>query len=98
LPGPRSRSWRTEPRRKPPSNRPACCAFFNFAQGTGARDPTTGQPSPDEREGDLTVDYRVTEKGWLEGLWLRLRGAILQSNGSTQTEIRLILNYAFPVL
>jgi hypothetical protein len=44
------------------------------------------------------VDYRVTEKGWLEGLWLRLRGAILQSNGSTQTEIRLILNYAFPVL
>jgi outer membrane porin, OprD family len=77
---------------------PGLSEFFNFAQGRGARDPTTGQPSPHEREGDLTVDYRVTEKGWLEGLWLRLRGAILQSNGSTQTEIRLILNYAFPVL
>jgi hypothetical protein len=77
---------------------PGLSAFVNFAQGTGARDPTTRQPGPDERELDLTLDYRVTKKGWLEGLWLRLRGAILESNDSTQTEIRLILNYAFPVL
>lgn len=77
---------------------PGLSAFLNFAQGTGARDPTTGQPSPDERELDLTVDYRVTRREWLEGFWLRLRGAVLESNGRTQTEIRLILHYAFPVL
>ena len=73
-------------------------AFFNVAWGTGARDPSTGQPRANEREFDLTVNYRVTRKGWLEGLWLRLRGAILDQGGSTQREIRLILNYAFPVL
>lgn len=77
---------------------PGLSAFFNFAQGTGARDPETGQPRANAREFDLTVDYRITRKGWLEGLWLRLRGALLQDGGSTQTEIRLILNYAFPVL
>jgi hypothetical protein len=77
---------------------PGLSAFFNFARGTGARDPTTGQPRSNEREFDLTVDYRVTKKGWLEGLWLRLRGAILEEGGSTQTEIRLILNYEFPLL
>jgi hypothetical protein len=73
-------------------------AFFNFARGTGARDPANGQALPDEREYDLTVDYRVARKGWLEGLWLRLRGAVLESGDNTQTEVRLILNYAFPVL
>ena len=55
-------------------------AFFNFAPGTGAWDPATGQARPDEREFDLTVDYGV------------------ESGGNTQTEVRLILNYAFPVL
>jgi hypothetical protein len=73
-------------------------AFFNVAQGTGARDPATGQARANEREFDLTVDYRVTRRGWLEGLWLRLRGAMLEQGGNTQKEIRLILNYAFPVL
>jgi hypothetical protein len=70
----------------------------NFAWGTGARDPSTGQALADERELDLTVDYRVTRKGWLEGLWLRLRGVILQQGGSSLEEIRLILNSEFPVL
>jgi hypothetical protein len=73
-------------------------AFFNVARGTGARDAASGQRLPDERELDLTVDYRIARKGWLEGLWLRLRGALLESGGDTQREIRLILNYAFPVL
>jgi hypothetical protein len=73
-------------------------AFFNVARGTGARDAASGQRFPDERELDLTVDYRIARKGWLEGLWLRLRGALLESGGDTQREIRLILNYAFPVL
>jgi hypothetical protein len=77
---------------------PGLSAFVNVAQGTGARDPTTGQPRSNAREFDLTVDYRVTTKGWLDGLWLRLRGAVLKEGGNTQTEIRLILNYAFPVL
>ena len=74
-------------------------AFFNFAQGTGARDPTTGAPRSNEREFDLTVDYRVTRKGWLEGLWLRLRGALAQDGGrTTEKELRLTLNYEFPLL
>jgi outer membrane porin, OprD family len=57
-------------------------AFFNFARGTGARDPANGQALADEREYDLTVDYRVVRKGWLEGLWLRLRGAVLESGAT----------------
>jgi len=74
-------------------------AFFNFAQGTGARDPTTGQPLSNEREFDLTVDHRTTRKGWLEGLWFRLRGALAQDGGhTTEKELRLILNYEFPLL
>jgi len=77
---------------------PGLSGFFNFAQGTGARNPSTGQPVADEREYDLTIDYRVARKGWLEGLWFRVRGGILEQGGSTQKEIRLILNYAFPVL
>jgi hypothetical protein len=77
---------------------PGLSAFFNFARGTGARDPGTGQPRSNAHEFDVTVDYRVRQKGWLEGLWLRLRGALLEEGGSTQTEIRLILNYALPVL
>jgi hypothetical protein len=78
---------------------PGLSAFFNVAQGTGARNPTTGEPRSNEREFDLTVDYRVTKKGWLEGLWLRLRGALVQDGGrTTENEIRLILNYEFPLL
>ena len=78
---------------------PGLSAFFNFAQGTGARDPTTGQRLPNEREFDLTVDYRVTRKGWIEGLWFRFRGAIAQDGGrTTERELRLILNYEFPLL
>jgi hypothetical protein len=78
---------------------PGLSAFFNVAQGTGARDPATGEPRSNEREFDLTVDYRVTKKGWVEGLWLRLRGALVQDGGrTTEKEIRLILNYEFPLL
>ena len=74
-------------------------AFCNFAQCTGARDPATGEPRSNEREFDLTVDYRVARKGWLDGLWLRLRGALAQDGGrTTEKEIRLILNYEFPLL
>jgi hypothetical protein len=78
---------------------PGLSAFFNFASGTGARDPATGQPLANEREFDLTVDYRVGTKGWLEGLWFRARGALAQDGGrTTEREIRLILNYEFPAL
>ena len=74
-------------------------AFFNFAQGTGARDPAPGEARSNEREFDVTVDYRLTTKGCLEGLWFRLRGAIVQDGGrTTEKEIRLILNYEFPLL
>jgi hypothetical protein len=75
---------------------PGLSAFFNVAQSTGARDPTTGEPLSNEREFDLPVDYRVTKKGWLEGLWFRFRGALARDGGlTTEKEIRLILNYEF---
>jgi hypothetical protein len=65
-------------------------AFFNVAQGTGAGIPRPGSRLPNEREFELTVDYHITRTGWFEGLWLRLRAALLEQADRTQTEIRVI--------
>jgi hypothetical protein len=72
-------------------------AFFNFARGTGARDSGTGKALPDEREYDLTVDYRPKD-GLLSGFWLRLRGSWLQEGAASSrlgTQVRCIVNYEF---
>lgn len=72
-------------------------AFVNAAVGTGAREPATGRGRPDVQEYDVTVDYRPRGQ-WGEGWWLRVRGALVREGGRTAEEVRLILNYDFPVL
>ena len=42
---------------------PGLSAFFRFAQGLDARDPTTGKAAPDRREYDFDVTY-APPKGW----------------------------------
>ncbi len=45
-------------------------AFVNLASGTNLIDPSTGASLPDEREIDVTVDYKMP-KGRFEGFWVR---------------------------
>jgi hypothetical protein len=72
-------------------------AFVNYAEGNAARDPDTGGHLPDQREVDLTFDYRFHEE-WVPGLWLRVRGSFVhQEKASDVTQLRVILNYEFPV-
>ena len=71
--------------------------FVNFAHGTDALDPTLGLRFEDEREIDVTLDYRP-ESGAFEGVWFRLRGAWLDTGGRrTARDIRLIVNYDLPL-
>jgi hypothetical protein len=72
--------------------------IVNFVQGWDARvDGFRG----DDREIDVTFDYRIPEKlGVYRGLWLRVRAAWLEEEGTgkTGTDFRVILRYDFPVL
>jgi outer membrane porin, OprD family len=75
---------------------PGLSAFFNVAWGWDAIDPLTRANAPDQTEYDLTVDYRPTwlRPAFLQGMWLRVRGAILDQEGADLgTQIRLILNW-----
>ena len=78
---------------------PGLSSFINFAQGNT---PESGSnASPDQREFDLTVDYRF-QSGLLEGLWLRARAAFVDQDddvaGATDVnDIRVILNYDLPI-
>lgn len=80
---------------------PGLSAFTNFAAGFDARpELTPGEEAiTDEREVDLTIDYRP-EKGWLRGVWLRLRGAWRGVDGAPRddTQVRVIINYTIPIL
>ena len=66
--------------------------------GEGARDAARNELA-DQRELDLTLDYRF-EKGGLRGLWLRLRGSNVHIDGEPRdsNEVRVILNYDIPIL
>jgi hypothetical protein len=72
--------------------------FANYANGNT---PESGpNASPDQEELDLTLDYRIRE-GFMQGFWLRLRGATLNQSGpgaQDVNEIRIVLNYDFEVL
>ena len=72
-------------------------ANFNFAWGTGAINPQTKAKVGDEKEYDLTVDYRPpwVKPSFLQGMWLRVRGAILDQQDANELgwQIRLILNW-----
>jgi hypothetical protein len=71
-------------------------AFANYAEGYGARDSETRESLPNEREFNITVDYKP-KLGFLHGFWLRLRGAVVETDG-TSTDLRVIFNYTLPVL
>ena len=76
---------------------PGLSAYVNIASGTGAINPKTRAAAPDQREYDLTVDYRPhwLKPLFLRGLWLRVRGDILDQEGAARLgyQIRLILNW-----
>ena len=78
---------------------PGLSFFTNYNEGYGARDPGTGRSLPDQREFDLTVDYRV-QRGALRGLWIRVRGSIVDVEGASRNreQVRVILNYDLPIL
>jgi hypothetical protein len=71
-------------------------AFANYAEGYGARDSETRESLPNEREFNITVDYKPN-MGFLGGFWLRLRGAVVETD-QTSTDLRVIFNHALPVL
>jgi hypothetical protein len=71
-------------------------AFANYAEGYGARDSETRESLPNEREFNITVDYKP-KSGFLGGFWLRLRGAVVETD-QTSTDLRVIFNHELPVL
>jgi hypothetical protein len=78
---------------------PGLTVFGSYTRGSDSRDSDTRQSLPDRYEFDLTGDYRL-QKGPLRGLWLRVRGAFgnERDGGDSQNELRIILNYDWPVL
>jgi hypothetical protein len=82
-----------------PKPLPGWSAFIQYAHGDGGFDPSTLVPGADEQEIDLTVDYKIEEGRW-RGFWLRLRGSALDVDGAEDTawQVRVILNYALPIL
>jgi hypothetical protein len=79
---------------------PGFSAFANFATGFDAKSLTGNSAElSDQREVDITFDY-VFEKGMMKGLWLRTRGAWRREEGAPRDDyqLRVILNYDFPIL
>jgi hypothetical protein len=73
--------------------------FTNYAFGYDAVDAAADEPLPDQKEFDITVDYKPKEM-ILEGLWLRLRYANVDFSGDEDSinDLRLIFNYNLPLL
>jgi hypothetical protein len=76
---------------------PGLSAFAWAVWGWDAIDPKTRAAAPDKTEYDLTVDYRVPWKqpAFLQGMWLRVRGAVVDEEGRDQLgyQVRIILNW-----
>lgn len=76
---------------------PGLSAFAWAVWGWDAIDPKTRAAAPDNTEYDLTVDYRPPFKvpAFLQGMWLRVRGAINDQQGSDTLgwQVRIILNW-----
>ncbi len=70
--------------------------FANYAEGYGARDSETRESLPNEREFNITLDYKPSF-GFLGGFWLRIRGAVAETD-KTSTDLRVIFNHELPVL
>ena len=78
---------------------PGLTAFFWFAQGTGAINPSTGAGVPDRREYDFDVTYTVP-RGALRGLQLKARAALIDLEGTPGLlpDIRIIVNFPLRLL
>jgi hypothetical protein len=79
---------------------PGLSSFINYAEGNTPDSGTNA--SPDQRELDITVDYRF-QSAALSGLWLRARAAFVDEDddvagASDVDDIRVILNYELPIL
>ena len=78
--------------------RPAWSGSVSIAHGFDAQDPDSMESLADVNEVDLTIDYRP-ESGVLRGLWFRIRHAYADyDDGTSSRNIRLIINYALPIL
>jgi len=79
---------------------PGLSAEFILAQGTGAVSPRTRKAEPDEREYDLSIDYRAPKTSALRGFGFRAAGGLVDLQGSSKPDyqIRLILSYEIPLL
>jgi hypothetical protein len=76
----------------------AFSGFVNYARGDTPEHGSNA--SPDQSEFDITLDYKP-EAGLLKGFWFRLRGALVDQEGSGSKDlkdIRFIANYDFPIL
>ncbi len=73
--------------------------FTNYAFGYDAVDDNNGQSLPNQREFDITVDYKP-ERLAIRGFWIRFRYANVDFSGDQDSvnDLRLIINYNFPVL
>jgi hypothetical protein len=71
-------------------------AFANYASGDT---PDSGsKASPDQKELDLTLDYRFSDTP--DGLWIRARTAFVDQDGHAgedSQDYRLIVNYSVPL-
>jgi hypothetical protein len=68
----------------------------SVAAGWDAIDPRTGASAPDQREYDVTFDYRPPwpRPAFVQGWWLRVRGGILDQEGARLGwQVRLLLNW-----
>jgi hypothetical protein len=76
---------------------PGLSAFVNVVWGWDAINAQTRASNGYEREYDLTVDYRPNwlRPAFLQGMWLRVRGAILDQENASQLgwQVRIILNW-----
>ena len=73
-------------------------AYFNYAVGNT---PDSGRnASPDQKEFDITLEYR-REEGLLQGLSMRLRYAKVNQDGinaNDVSDLRAIVNYTLPLM
>ncbi len=71
--------------------------YVRYAWGRNSINPSDGSSLPNQKEFDVTVDYRIN-RGFLRNFWVRLRNGFLWQQGTSKTyNIRVILNYDYVV-
>lgn len=76
---------------------PGLSAYVNLGWGVDAINPSTRNKAPNQAEYDFTADYRFQKNApaFLQGVWFRARGAILDQEDSRTLgyQFRLIINW-----